>query len=129
MEVVTLQDVTIDFHPPTEPLEILKAILDITTFVAFIILLVIIVYAAREYPIIERKRTFWPLVVFAIFGMISTAMDAFDEWYWFSPGEFYNFIWKPIRLTLLLVGIFILVIAFSQFYDFSKRLFGEDIDG
>ena len=124
-----MQELQIDFHPPTNPLELIKALLDLSTVAAFIVVLVIILYAKNRYPMIERKRTFWPLVGFAILGIVSSAMDAFDEWFWFTPKEFYDFIWKPTRLLLLLVGIFILVIAFRQFYSFSKRLFGEEIDG
>jgi len=117
--------VSLDFVPPTEPLEILKAFLDISTAVAFGIVLIVILIAKNRYPMMERRRTFWPLVIFAIFGIISTGMDAFDEFFWFTPKAFYDFIWKPTRLFLFLIGIFILVFAFIQFYGFSERLFGE----
>ncbi len=120
-----MQDVSLDFVPPTEPLEILKAFLDISTAVAFGIVLIVILIAKNRYPMMERRRTFWPLVIFAIFGIISTGMDAFDEFFWFTPKAFYDFIWKPTRLFLFLIGIFILVFAFIQFYGFSERLFGE----
>ena len=124
-----MQDVSIDFHPPEDPLEIIKAFLDLSTVIAFIIVLGVIIYAARRYPMIERKRTFWPLILFAILGTISMAMDAFDEWFWFSPKAFYDFVWKPTRLLMFLGAIFILIIAFRQFYSFSERLFGDDIEG
>lgn len=121
-----MQDVVLDFVPPDEPLEILKAFLDLSTVAAFIIVLIVILIAKNRYPMMERRRTFWPLIVFAIFGIISMGMDAFDEWFWFSPKAFYDFVWKPTRLILFLIGIFILVIAFLQFYNFSERLFGEE---
>lgn len=121
-----MQEVTLDFVPPDEPLEILKAFLDLSTVVAFVIVLIVILIAKNRYPMMERKRTFWPLVIFSIFGIISMGMDAFDEWFWFSPKAFYDFIWKPTRLLLFLIGIFILVFAFLQFYNFSERLFGEE---
>ncbi|MFW9848756.1 MAG: hypothetical protein ACFFF4_06430 [Candidatus Thorarchaeota archaeon] len=120
-----MQDVSLDFVPPTEPLEILKAFLDVSTVVAFGIVLIVILIAKNRYPMMERRRTFWPLVIFAIFGIISTGMDAFDEFFWFTPKAFYDFIWKPTRLFIFLIGIFILVFAFIQFYGFSERLFGE----
>lgn len=121
-----MQGVTFEFHPPSGILEIVKAFLDLFTVFAFMLLLVVIIYAARRYPMIERKRTFYPLLVSSVFGIISSAMDAFDEWFWFTPGEFYDYIWKPTRLWLFLISIFLLVIAFGQFYDFSRRLFGEE---
>jgi hypothetical protein len=121
-----MQGVSIDFHPPDGLLELIKAFLDFFTVIAFMLLLAVIIYAARRYPMIERRRTFYPLLIFAVFGIVSSAMDAFDEWFWFTPGEFYDYIWKPTRLWLFLIGIFLLVIAFSQFYDFSRRLFGEE---
>lgn len=121
-----MQDIVLDFVPPDEPLEILKAFLDLSTVIAFVIVLIVILIAKNRYPMIERKRTFWPLIIFAVFGIISTGMDAFDEWFWFSPKAFYDFVWKPTRLLLFLVGIFILVFAFLQFYNFSQRLFGEE---
>lgn len=120
-----MQDVTLDFVPPTEPLEIIKAFLDVSTVVAFVIVLVVIIIARKRYPMMERRRTFLPLILFAILGIISMGMDAFDEFFWFSPKAFYDYIWKPTRLFLFLIGIFILVFAFTQFYGFSERLFGE----
>ena len=124
-----MQDVIVEFHPPTDPLTITKALLDVATVAAFILVLVMVIYAKNRYPMMERKKTFWPLLVSAIFGTISMAMDAIDEWVWFTPKAFYDVIWKPTRLLLFLVSIFILIIAFRQFYDFSHRLFGEDVDG
>lgn len=124
-----MQDLLIEFHPPDEPLTWIKAILDVTTVIAFVIVLVVILYAKNRYPMIERRKTFWPLIVFAIFGIVSMAMDAIDEFFWFTPKAFYDYIWKPTRLGLFLIGIFILIIAFYQFYNFSQRLFGEEIDG
>lgn len=124
-----MQDIGFDFHPPTDPLPIIKALLDAATVAAFVLVLVMIIYAKNRYPMIERKRTFWPLIISAVLGTISMAMDAIDEWVWFSPQEFYNNIWKPTRLILFLASIFILIIAFRQFYDFSHRLFGEETEG
>ncbi len=121
-----MQGIEFSFHPPTTPLELVKAFLDIGAAIAFVIVLVAIILAKNHYPVIERKNTFWPLLVFAILGIVSTTMDAIDEWIWFSPKSFYDFIWKPTRLLLLLVGLFILIFAFRQFYDFSHRLFGEE---
>jgi len=121
-----MQGVTWEYHPPSGVLELVKAFLDLLTVVGFVLLLVVVIYAARRYPMIERKRTFYPLLISAVFGIISSAMDAFDEWFWFTPGEFYDYVWKPIRLWLFLIGIFLLIVAFSQFYDFSRRLFGEE---
>lgn len=121
-----MQDVVLDFVPPDEPLEILKAFLDLSTAIAFVVVLIVILMAKNRYPMMERRRTFWPLIIFAVFGIVSTAMDAFDEWFWFTPKAFYDFVWKPTRLLLFVVGILILVFAFSQFYSFSERLFGEE---
>ncbi|MDF1539217.1 MAG: hypothetical protein P1Q69_09990 [Candidatus Thorarchaeota archaeon] len=121
-----MQDVVLEFVPPDEPLEIIKAFLDLSTVIAFVIVLIVILIAKNRYPMMERRRTFWPLIIFAIFGIISMGMDAFDEWFWFTPKAFYDFVWKPTRLLLFLAGIFILVFAFLQFYNFSERLFGEE---
>ena len=118
-----MQDVIVEFHPPTDPLTIIKAFLDVATVAAFVLVLVMIIYAKNRYPMMERKRTFWPLIISAVLGTISMAMDAIDEWVWFTPKAFYDVIWKPTRLLLFLVSIFILIIAFRQFYDFSHRLF------
>jgi hypothetical protein len=124
-----MQDLIVEFHPPTDILQVIKAFLDLFTFIAFIGVLIVIIYASKRYPMFERKRTFWPLVIFAVLGIISTGMDAIDEWFWFTPQEFYNYIWKPARLIMFLVGIFILVISFWQFYSFSERLFGDNKHG
>ncbi|MHA1968621.1 MAG: hypothetical protein ACW964_12550 [Candidatus Hodarchaeales archaeon] len=62
---------------------------------------------------------------FSVLGIISMAMDAIDEFYWFSPKEFYDVIWKPFRLLLFLIAIILLIITFRNFYQFSERLFGE----
>ncbi len=121
-----MQDLQIDFHPPDDILGYTKAFLDAGAAVMFFIVLIVIIYARNRYPVMERNRTFLPLVLFAVMGFISTVMDAYDEWFWFSPSAFYNTIWKPIRLSLFLIGIFILIIAFYQFYEFSQRLFGEE---
>lgn len=115
----------ITWHPPDNPLEIIKAFLDIITVFAFIALFIIIIYSKNKYPIIERRRILWPMIGFSVFGTISMAMDALDEFFWFSPKEFYDVIWKPTRLFLFLAGIILLIITFYYFYRFSERLFGE----
>ncbi|MHA2296064.1 MAG: hypothetical protein ACXAEU_03740 [Candidatus Hodarchaeales archaeon] len=120
-------DIEIAYHPPEEILEIIKAMLDVLTVVAFIGLLVVVIIARKRYPVFE-KRGFMAMVGFAGMGIISTFMDAFDEFFWFTPKAFYDQIWKPTRLFLLLIGIFLLVITFYQFYKFSERLFGEEKD-
>ncbi len=122
----TLQNLIIEFHPPSDPLELLKAFLDLGTAVCFIIVLGVIIVSARKYPLLQRKDLFIPLITFAMLGVISTAMDAYDEWFWFTPGEFYDFVWKPIRLGLLIIAVIILLITFQRFYMISERLFGED---
>ena len=124
-----MQELQIDFHPPDDILSLAKAFLDAGAAVVFVIVLLVVIYARKRYPVMERNRTFLPLLLFAVFGVISTIMDAIDEWYWFTPSAFYDTIWKPTRLLLFLIGIFILVIAFHQFYGFSERLFGEEVDG
>ncbi|MHA1228755.1 MAG: hypothetical protein ACTSR2_15115 [Candidatus Hodarchaeales archaeon] len=117
---------SITWHPPDEILEIVKALLDVLTVVAFLILLVIIYYSKNKYPVIERRNIMMPLFGFGLLGFISMTMDALDEFYWFSPQEFYNNIWKPTRLFLFIVAIVLLLISFYYFYQFSDRLFGED---
>ena len=124
-----MQEVGFEFPPPTDPLTIIKALLDVATVAAFVLVLVMIIYAKNRYPMMERKKTFWPLIISAVLGTISMAMDAIDEWVWFTPKAFYDVIWKPTRLLLFLVSIFILIIAFRKFYDFSHRLFGEETEG
>ena len=114
------------WHPPEEPLTIIKALLDIATVFAFLILLFLVIYAARKYPVIERRKTFWPLIGFCIMGIISMTMDAIDEFYWFVPKAFYDVLWKPSRLFLFLGAIFLLIISFYQFYQFSDRIFGDE---
>ncbi len=121
-----MQGFMIEFSPPSDPLELLKACLDLATAILFVVVLIVIIIAAKKYPLFERKDTLYPLIIFAILGIISTAMDAYDEWFWFTPKEFYDFIWKPTRLILFIVAIFILVFAFQRFYKVSERLFGED---
>jgi hypothetical protein len=121
-----MQDLQIDFHPPDDILSWTKAFLDSGAAVMFIVVLIVVIYARKRYPVMERNRTFLPMLLFALFGVISTIMDAIDEFYWFTPKAFYDYIWKPTRLSLFIIGIFILVIAFYQFYEFSQRLFGEE---
>ncbi len=121
-----MRGVTVDFSPPTQPLQVLKAFLDLATALLFVVLLVAVVVAARKYPVLERRTTFYLLIVFALLGIVSTTMDAYDEWFWFIPGSFYNEVWKPTRLGLFLVAIFALVLSFHWFYKFSERLFGEE---
>ncbi|NHJ01326.1 MAG: hypothetical protein EAX86_04245 [Candidatus Heimdallarchaeota archaeon] len=116
----------ITYHPPNEPLTIIKALLDVMTVFAFIALLYLVILAAKKYPVIERKKTFRPLMGFSLLGIISMAMDAFDEFFWFSPKEFYDVLWKPSRLFLFLGAIFLLIISFYHFYQFSDRLFGDE---
>jgi len=113
------------WHPPENLLEIIKALLDVFTVFAFIGLLLIVIYSKNKYPVIERNRIYWPWLGFCVLGIISMAMDALDEFYWFSPKEFYDVIWKPTRLFLFLAGIILLIITFYYFYRFSERLFGE----
>jgi archaellum biogenesis protein FlaJ (TadC family) len=117
--------ITFSFHPPETLLQLIKALLDSLTVFAFLILLLVIIYAKNRYPVIERRKTFVPLISFAILGTISTFMDAVDEWIWFSPKEFYDQLWKPTRLFLFLGAIFLLIYAFYQFYLFSERIFAE----
>ncbi|MBD3405981.1 MAG: hypothetical protein GF411_07645 [Candidatus Lokiarchaeota archaeon] len=121
-----MQDILIEFHPPDDILSITKAFLDLGAVIAFVVVLLVILQARRRYPMIDRNITFLPLIGFSIFGIVSTSMDAFDEWFWFTPKAFYDFIWKPTRLSLLLIGIFMLIFAFRQFYAFSKRLMGTE---
>ena len=113
------------WHPPDNLLEIIKAFLDVITVFAFVALLLIVIYSKNKYPVIERKRIIMPMLGFSILGIISMAMDAIDEFYWFSPSEFYDVLWKPTRLVLFLIGILLLIITFRNFYQFSERLFGE----
>ncbi|MHA1248306.1 MAG: hypothetical protein ACTSPE_13340 [Candidatus Thorarchaeota archaeon] len=116
----------VEFRPPTDPLEIVKAFLDVGTAVVFGLLVIVVLLSARRYPVLKRRDIFYSLLLFAVLGTISTAMDALDEWFWFVPSSFYNEVWKPLRLSLFLIAIFILVFAFERFYRFSERLFGED---
>ncbi|MFX0182652.1 MAG: hypothetical protein ACFE95_06165 [Candidatus Hodarchaeota archaeon] len=125
IEVSLLPD-AMDWHPPDELLEIIKAYLDVFTVFAFIGLLIIIIYSKNKYPIIERRRTLWPMIGFTLLGIISVTMDAIDEFFWFSPKEFYDVLWKPFRLSLFMIAIFLLIITFYYFYKFSDRLFGEE---
>ena len=113
------------WHPPENLLEIIKAFLDVITVFAFIVLLLIVIYSKNKYPIIERNRIYWPMLGFSILGIISMAMDAIDEFYWFSPKEFYDVLWKPFRLFVFLIAIVLLIITFRNFYQFSERLFGD----
>ncbi|MFX0151903.1 MAG: hypothetical protein ACFFAJ_14030 [Candidatus Hodarchaeota archaeon] len=123
---VSLVPDKIDWHPPNDLLEIIKAFLDVLTVFAFIGLLIIIIYSKNKYPIIERRRTLWPMIGFTVFGVISMTMDAIDEFFWFYPKEFYDVLWKPFRLSLFMIAIFLLIITFYYFYKFSDRLFGEE---
>ena len=116
----------VTWHPPENLLEIIKAFFDILTVFAFVGLLLIVLYSKNKYPIIERRHILWPMIGFSILGIISMAMDAFDEFYWFNPKELYDFIWKPFRLLMFLIGIILLIITFNYFYQFSERLFGEE---
>ncbi|MFX0151346.1 MAG: hypothetical protein ACFFAJ_11230 [Candidatus Hodarchaeota archaeon] len=125
IEVSLIPD-KIDWHPPGDLLEIIKAFLDVLTVFAFIGLLIIIIYSKNKYPIIERRRTLWPMIGFTVLGVISMTMDAIDEFFWFSPKEFYDVLWKPFRLLLFMIAIFLLIITFYYFYKFSDRLFGEE---
>lgn len=118
--------VTIDPHPPSETLEIIKAVFDVLTVIAFIILLIVVIYSRKRFIMFEKKRIFVPLLIFSILGVISTAMDAFDEFFWFSPKEFYDLFWKPSRLGMLLLGSLLLLYTFYQFFRFEKRLLGEE---
>ncbi|MHA1167839.1 MAG: hypothetical protein ACTSP4_06710 [Candidatus Hodarchaeales archaeon] len=114
-----------DFFIPDNPLTLIKAFLDVLTAVGFLALLIVVFLAKARYPVIERKG-FIPLVGFAFMGLISTAMDAFDEFYWFDSKAFYDQIWKPARLYIFIIAIFLLLLTFYQFYQFSDRLFGEE---
>lgn len=116
---------SIDLHIPTSELDLIKAILDSLTVFAFVLLIIVIFYAKSRYPVINRNSVFFPLISFNILGLISSFMDALDEWFWFFPQEFYNDIWKPTRLLLFLFAIIFLVFAFIAFYAFSERLIGE----
>jgi multisubunit Na+/H+ antiporter MnhB subunit len=116
----------VTWHPPENILEIIKAFFDILTVFAFVGLLLIILYSKNKYPIIERRHILWPMIGFSILGIISMAMDALDEFYWFSPKEFYDVLWKPFRLLIFLIGIILLIVTFNYFYQFSERLFGEE---
>lgn len=123
--MVNLIPESIDLHIPETELALLKAILDSLTVFAFILLIIVVFYAKNRYPVFKRETVFVPLISFSLLGLISSFMDAIDEWFWFSPKEFYDLVWKPTRLFLFLIAIFLLVFTFERFYKFSKRIIGE----
>ena len=120
-----MMDIDVTFHPPETILEIVKAGFDCLTVVAFIALFFVVFYAKSRYPVIGRQG-FLPLLAFVMVGIISTAMDAFDEFFWFEK-TFYDTIWKPTRLLLMTLALILLIFSFYRFYQFSDRLFGDDI--
>ena len=117
--------VSVTIHLPEGVLQIIKAIFDTLNVLAFVFVFVIIFYARTNLPIFKRKSIFYPLLGFAILGIISTTMDMLDEFFWFSPKSFYNSFWKPTRLVLIIIALFLLVMAFAEFYRFNKRLLGK----
>lgn len=117
--------VTVTPHLPSDILEIMKSIFDVLIFVTFILLLVIIFITRKRFPLFEKRRIFLPLLGFGSLGLISALMNAYDEFFWFSPKIFYDQVWKPIKLGLMVFAVILLVLMFFQFYRLSKRLLGD----
>ncbi|UJG40579.1 MAG: hypothetical protein K9W45_12185 [Candidatus Heimdallarchaeum aukensis] len=118
--------VSVILHLPDNILAILKAIFDVLLFVTFIFLVVIIFILRKRFPLFEKKKIFYPLLSFGILGTLSSLMNAYDEFFWFNPKSFYDQIWKPTKLGLMVIAIILLVVMFFQFYQLSKRLLGEE---
>ena len=54
-------------------------------------------------------------------------MDGFDEVFWFTePEDFYNSVWKPIRMALIVIAIALLLVTFFQFYKYSFRFVDKE---
>lgn len=126
MFILSLIPEEMTWHPPEGLLQVIKATFDVLTVVAFIGLAIVIYHAKNKYPVMERGKTFYPLIGFSLLGICSMFMDAVDEFFWFSPKEFYDVLWKPTRLLMFLMAIVLLVFSFYQFYKFSDRIFGGE---
>ncbi len=107
--------------------DILKAILDILTFLLFIGLVILVIHVRKKNPILDKHSSLF-LRIFLIFGSISSFMDALDEFLWFTSKYFYNTIWKPTKLFLLFIGLMHLVIGSITFFRYTKRFLGEDLE-
>ena len=83
-----VQEYLVRPHPPATALELGKALLDSAAAIVFVTLLVAIVYAAKKYSVLRRNDLYYLLILFALLSFISTAMDAFDKWFWFSVEGF-----------------------------------------
>lgn len=119
----------IDFtiNIPDDPLKLSKSILDVLTFLAFVGLLLVLIISRNKFPLLNTSKVTVPIGGGTLLGIISTFMDAVDEFVWFSPQAFYNDIWKPTRLGLLLIATLLFILGLYNFYNFTHRLFGNEL--
>ncbi len=123
--MVDLKMVSFSFVFPDEPLKLIKSLLDVLLVFSFVLLLIVAIYAKNNFPLFKKKIIFHPLLSAAVLGLLSSIMDAIDEFVWFNPKQFYDEIWKPVKMTLIAVSVFLMAFMFIQVLKYSKRLLGE----
>ena len=111
-------------NPFEDPFSMIKLFLELTILILFIILFLLFFFWIRRRTPIFMGKGYHELSSFMIVGIILYVIEVFDNWVWFTT-EFYRVVWKPIKMTLSLIAVILLLLGFRRFYKFSDALFAE----
>ncbi len=96
-------------------------ILEGSTLIAYLLFLVfLLVIMHKKYPLLKAKSITW-IIIAAIFGVIASTMNVFDEFVWFT--QYGYSMWKIIKSALFALSLIFMTYGFYLFQKLIKRLF------
>ncbi|MHA1583696.1 MAG: hypothetical protein ACTSWL_00450 [Promethearchaeota archaeon] len=103
-------------------INLLDAILEGISLVAFIFILIMVIFSKKKNKIFASKG--YPILFLSIcLGTFSAGMDLFTEFFWIEPGyDIYKFIMSSLNIISLALFAFALLYVFR----FTKFLMGFD---
>ena len=111
-------------NPFSNPFSLLKLALEAACLVSLIILLVLFVFHIRVRNPIFMGKGYHELLFGIIVGVVLYCIEVVDNWIWFTT-EFYEGVWKPLKMVLSLVMVALITAGFRRLYKFSDIIFGE----
>ena len=111
-------------NPFADPFSLIKLSLEASILVLFVALFIFFFFRIRRRNPVFMGKGYHELVAFMVVGIILYVIEVFDNWVWFTT-EFYRVVWKPIKMSLSLIAMILLLLGFRRFYRFSDILFAH----
>ena len=109
---------------PINEIDIVDAILEGLALVAFIFVLVMVLFAKKNNKIFASKG-FMVLITGIVLGTFSALMDFLSEFYWIDENYYERY--KLTMVIFQIVGLLLFAISLMILFSFTQFLLGEDV--